>query len=100
MRLKLSAAKKRERKTIGRDRTLGFDLGPHVTTAGTIRARGRMTLARMHKFKLVWRSTLSLIMKMYVEKRDENAIQTNYNAFEMQSGKNPGQIELSSFVRS
>ena len=46
------------------ERTLGFDLGPRVSTAATIRARARTMLSRMHQFKLVWRSGLTIKQKV------------------------------------
>ena len=46
------------------EKTLGFQLGPFVTTNGTIAARGRTMLSRMNQFRRVWRSNLSLKKKV------------------------------------
>ena len=46
------------------ERTLGFDLGPGVTTSSVVAARGRTMTSRMHQYKIIWQSDLPVKKKV------------------------------------
>ena len=46
------------------ERTLGFDLGPKVSTKSVVSKRGRTMLGRMNQYKIVWQSNLSIKKKV------------------------------------
>ena len=48
------------------ERTLGFDLGPGVTTSSVVASRGQTMSSRMHQYKIIWQSDLPV--KKTVEK--------------------------------
>ena len=46
------------------ERTLGFDLGPGVTTSSVVASRGQTMSSRMHQYKIIWQSDLPVKKKV------------------------------------